>query len=188
MTWEVHWTDALVVEWIRPPTYFLSMRWTTCSLKSKRFLGKLTATLGKVVAWENSRHLATLPLVSPPNDVWETRAEIPHWWRVITQIWVVLLIGRAAWEIWFNQSDAVWNFCPRFSLRTDVIWRETSGSVAECRLFSEASKVPKVMISRVKIHLPFALLVLCNWLGKHERKYYALSFSFYLGARTAQGK
>ena len=63
---------------------------------------------------------------------------------------------------------------------------ETSGSVAKCRLFSEASKVPKVMISRVKIHLPF--LVLCNWLGKYGRIYYALSFSFYLGARTAQGK
>ena len=54
--------------------------------------------------------------------------------------------------------------------------------------FLEASKVPKVMISRVKIHLPFAFLVLCNWLGKHERKYYALSFSFHLGVRTAQGK
>ena len=59
------------------------------------------------LAWENSRHLATLPLVSPPNDVWETSAEIPYWWRVTTQIWVVLLIGRAAWEIWFNQSGAL---------------------------------------------------------------------------------
>ena len=39
-------------------------------------------------AWENSRYLATLLLVSPPNDVWETSAEIPYWWRV-TQIWVV---------------------------------------------------------------------------------------------------
>ena len=40
------------------------------------------------VAWENSHHLAMLPLVSPPNDVWETSAEIPYWWCVITQIWV----------------------------------------------------------------------------------------------------
>ena len=48
--------------------------------------------------------LAMLPLVSPPNDVyWETSAEIPYWWRVTTQIWVVLLIGRAEWEIWFNR-------------------------------------------------------------------------------------
>ena len=59
------------------------------------------------LAWENSRHLPTLPLVSPPNDVWEKSAEIPFWWRVSTQIWDVLLIGRAAWEIWFNQSEAL---------------------------------------------------------------------------------
>ena len=60
-----------------------------------------------LLAWENSRQLAMLPLVSPRNDVWETSAEIPYWWRVTTQIWVVLLIGRAAWEIWFNQSEAL---------------------------------------------------------------------------------
>ena len=58
------------------------------------------------LAWGNSRHLATLLLVSPRNDVWETSAEIPYWWRVSTQIWVVLLIGRAAWKIFFNQSVA----------------------------------------------------------------------------------
>ena len=51
------------------------------------------------VAWENSRHFTTSPLVSPQNDVWEMSAEIPYWWRVTTQNWVVLLIGRAAWEI-----------------------------------------------------------------------------------------
>ena len=70
-----------------------------------------------------------LPLVFPPNDLWETSAEFPYW-CVTTQIWLVLLIGRAEWEIWFNQSEAltisgcdassVWNFCAPFS---DVIWR-----------------------------------------------------------------
>ena len=40
------------------------------------------------VAWENSRHVATPPLVSPRNDAWERSAEIPYWWRVTTQIWV----------------------------------------------------------------------------------------------------
>ena len=45
------------------------------------------------LAWENSQHFATPPLVSPRNDVWETNAEIPYWWRVTTQIWVVILIG-----------------------------------------------------------------------------------------------
>ena len=58
-------------------------------------------------AWENICHLVMLPLVSPPNDVWETSAEIPYWWCVITQIWVVLLIGRSAWEIYFSESEAL---------------------------------------------------------------------------------
>ena len=26
-----------------------------------------------LIAWENSRHLATLPLVSPPNDIWKNK-------------------------------------------------------------------------------------------------------------------
>ena len=59
------------------------------------------------LAWEISLYFATVPLVSPRNDVWETTAEIPYWWRVTTQIWVVLLIGRAAKEICFNQSEAL---------------------------------------------------------------------------------
>ena len=47
------------------------------------------------------------PLVSPRNDVWETSAEIPYWWRFTTQILVVLLIGCAPREICFNQSAAL---------------------------------------------------------------------------------
>ena len=31
-------------------------------------------------------------------DVRETSAEIPYWWRVTIQTWVVLLIGRTARE------------------------------------------------------------------------------------------
>ena len=42
------------------------------------------------------KHLATTPLVSPPNEIWESSVEIPYWWCITTQIWVVLLIGRAA--------------------------------------------------------------------------------------------
>ena len=33
-----------------------------------------------------------------------------------------------------SDASSVWNFCARFS---DVIWREISGSVAKCRLFSQ---------------------------------------------------
>ena len=60
------------------------------------------------LAWENSRHFAAQPLVSPRIDDWETSAEIPYWWRVTTQIWVVLLSGRGTgWEICFIQSEAL---------------------------------------------------------------------------------
>ena len=70
----------------------------------KRFFFTVTCT---GLAWEISLHFATLPLVSPRNEVWETTTEIPYWWRVTTQIWVVLLIGRAAKEICLNQSEAL---------------------------------------------------------------------------------
>ena len=59
------------------------------------------------LAWESSRHLATLPLVSPPNDGWETSVEIPYWWRVTTQNWVVLLIGWIKFPTRRNQSKAL---------------------------------------------------------------------------------
>ena len=39
--------------------------------------------------------------------VWETTSEIPYWWPVTTQIWVVLLIGRTAKQICLNQSEAL---------------------------------------------------------------------------------
>ena len=92
-----------------------------------------TRVEGPIIAWENSRHLSTLPLVSSPNDFWETNAEIPYWWRVTTQIWVVLLIGGAAWKIWFNQRISVLVSQTSFG-------GETSGSVAKCRLFSQVKE------------------------------------------------
>ena len=70
-------------------------RWccfTWCSKEGKSNKGMYTILLFSIwfsvvtsanLAWENSRHLSALLLVSPPNDVWETSAEIPYWWRVI---------------------------------------------------------------------------------------------------------
>ena len=78
------------------------------------------------LAWENSRYLATLPttaLVSPPNDVWETSAEIPYWWRVTTQIWEVT-----------RHQYGISAFVSQTSFGG-----ETSGSVAKCRLSSQAN-------------------------------------------------
>ena len=56
-----------------------------------------------MVAGEKSRYFATLPLVSLPNDVWETSAEIPYRWRVTTQIWVVT-------RHQYHNDRQVWNF------------------------------------------------------------------------------
>ena len=51
-----------------------------------------------------SLHQPTLFL---QNDVWETSAEIPYWWRVTTQIWVVLLTGWNKFPIRHNQSEVL---------------------------------------------------------------------------------
>jgi len=67
------------------------------------------------LAWENSQHFATggeggggcSPLVSLGSDIWEMIAEIPFWWCITTQIWVVLLIGCAVWEFCFSQSEVL---------------------------------------------------------------------------------
>ena len=79
--WPGHCTDLAIFSWI----WFLFTR----------------------LVWENSRHLATLPLVSPPNDVWETSEEIPYWWYITTQIWVVLLIGWNKFPTRHDQSEAL---------------------------------------------------------------------------------
>ena len=70
------------------------------------------------VAWESRQHFATPPTVSPRNDVWETSAEIPYWWH----LWALLLIGRTACEICFNQSEG-------FSevLFTKQMWSQDQG-------------------------------------------------------------
>ena len=72
--------------------------------------------LYKLLAWENRRHFATPPMGSPWIDVWEMSAEIfPYWWRVTTQIWVVLLIGWSKFHKCQDQLEALWNFCACFS-------------------------------------------------------------------------
>ena len=46
-------------------------------------------------------------LVSPQNDDWERSAEIPYWWCVTTQIWVVGLISWSIFHATHNQSGAL---------------------------------------------------------------------------------
>ena len=59
------------------------------SLRPLPLLFQLLYITVSSLARENTRHI----VVSSWNDIWEMSAEIPYWWGVTTQIWVVLLIG-----------------------------------------------------------------------------------------------
>ena len=66
-----------------------------------------TLLAAHVALYADSGHFVMPPLVSLEKDVWETNAEIeiPHWWHVTTQIWVVLL---SVWKFpSTNQSEAL---------------------------------------------------------------------------------
>lgn len=92
--------------------------------------------------WENSRHLATLPLVS-------TSPVTPYWWciSITTQIWVVdlMVVPRREFSSTSQRhypdlgsyTSPVRNFCALFSEKqtnNNSNW-ETSCGVAECRFF-----------------------------------------------------
>ena len=69
-----------------------SYPWLALAASYTEFSLTWTATLC-TLAWGNSRHFRDAILVSPWSQVWETTAEISYWWRINTQIWVVLPIG-----------------------------------------------------------------------------------------------
>ena len=56
------------------------------ALKFWLYSNKLFVTLRK------QQHLLIPQLDSPQNDAWEMSAEIPYWWCITTQIWIVLLL------------------------------------------------------------------------------------------------
>ena len=95
----------------------------------------------KWLPWENCWHLVMPLTVSPPNDMWETCAEIPYWWRVTTQIWVVT---RHQYGISALVSHTSFG-------------GETSGSIAKCRLFSQASKWSE-WVSNWRLRIPRSAL------------------------------
>ena len=80
------------------------------------------------LAWENSQHLVMLPLVSPPNDVRETRAEIPYWWCITNPH-----LGSAS--DWLNQISHV----ARTIRSTTQIWVVTCHQYGISALISQAS-------------------------------------------------
>ena len=82
------------------------------------------------------------PIVSSRNDVWETSAEIPYWWRVTTQIWVVLLIGWS--KIFFQSAAEVTRHQYGISaLSFETPFREgASGGFTKSELFSQGTSHP----------------------------------------------
>ena len=76
-------------------------------------------------------------LVYPRNDVWETSADIPYWWRVTTQIWIV---SRRQYGISALVSQT--------SFRGEI-----SGDVAKCQLFSQATSGFNLYSTRIQVWL-----------------------------------
>ena len=106
-----------------------------------------------MVVRENRWHFAMPPMISPRNDVWETSAEIPYWWRVTTQIRVLLLIGCATCEICFNQSRALPHWVVthhQYGISALVsqtsFHRETVGGIVKCHLFSQATVMAENLV------------------------------------------
>ena len=98
----------------------------------------------EILAWENSRHLATLPLVFSPNDVWETRAEIPYWWRLGSASDWLNQISQAARPI--RSTTQIWvvtrhQYGISALVSQTPFGGKTSGSVDKCRLFSQAREI-----------------------------------------------
>ena len=87
------------------------------------------------LAWANSGHLETLPLVSPQNDICEMKAEISRTAllqpvKSITQIWVVTHHQNVIYS-------AISALVSQASFR-----RETREGVVKCRLFSKVTLHP----------------------------------------------
>ena len=77
-------------------------------------------------------------MVSPPNDVWETSAEILYWWRASN--WLKQ-ISHAARPI--RSTTQMWEVTrPQYRISVLVsqasFGGETSGNVSKCRLYSQA--------------------------------------------------
>ena len=79
------------------------------------------------------------------NDVCETSAEIPHWWRTLPRSgWCFWLVENLLHSI--KSSTQIW-IVTRYQHRISAlvsqtsIRRETTGRVAKCQRFSQAAKI-----------------------------------------------
>ena len=66
------------------------------------------------LAWENSQHFVTAPLVSQRNDVWETSAEIPYWWGLVEANFPHGTTNQKHYPDLGSDVSSVWSFCSRF--------------------------------------------------------------------------
>ena len=102
------------------------------------------------VAWENTRHFAMPPTVSPWNDIWETSAEISYWWGVTTQWgsardWLKQ-ISQVAQPI--RSSTQIWvvtrhQYGISALVSQTLFSREIVGGIAKCHLFSQPTITDK---------------------------------------------
>ena len=107
------------------------------------------------LAWENSWHLAILPLVSLPNDVWEI---ITHHYPDLgsasdcsRRMWNLIQPIRSTTQVWVVM-------CNQYGISVLIsqtsFGRETSVSIPKCRLFAQATHHP---------HISFCVLLLCGF-------------------------
>ena len=102
--------------WLFVPTWKLSgivwtpIQYVTLHFQDQHIAGLLHyRTHAKITVLIDALSSMVFELVQklyPIVLAWETSAEISYWWRISTQIRVVLLTGCAAREIWFNQPEA----------------------------------------------------------------------------------
>ena len=88
------------------------------------------------MAWENSLHFVTPPLVFPSNDVWGTSAEIPFWWLVTIHI-------CSDW--WFREENLPQPMRSLQSFLRRHFEEKTVYGVAKYRLFSQVFLVPSML-------------------------------------------
>ena len=138
--------DSLLLSDLSKTCHFQVRSGTSLALIPRE---KMTSSLLVHVAWVNSRHFVTPLPVSLRNDVRETRAEISYWWRVNTQIWVVLLSGWSKFLSWHDQSEAQ----PHLGSDASCVWNLSTCSE---RGFGARKNrgAPLAFLSRLKLPLP----------------------------------
>ena len=135
--------------WIRKKEKYANSKWVLrnlfCWRSNESNNEKISLTWKRVQPETHSRHGdPAMPLISPPNDVWETSAEIP--WRLYPDL------GSSS--DWLNQishsvrpiriTTQFWVVTRRHYGISELVFQtffrgETSGGVVKCRLFSQAS-------------------------------------------------